>query len=292
MNQQTTDVDFAQWVGNQQSSSDVVSKNPIMALAATLDHDLSEVNSGHVLPELWHWLYFLSPVKQSELGPDGHPVKGAFLPPIALPRRMWAGSQFQFHHPLVVGDRIQRLSTIDKITNKSGQSGELIFVKVKHEISIVDKKTLAITEYHDIVYREAPPSNTAQQNPSTKPITAPTEHDWKVKINANDTLLFRYSALTFNGHRIHYDRRYTTQVEAYPGLVVHGPLIATLLLDIMNQQLGKQAISTFEFKAIKPVFDTHPFYICGKLSDDKRSADLWATDHLNHLTMQATARLT
>lgn len=288
----TTDVDLEQWIGKQHSCTDVVSKNAITALAATLDHQPRQIDDGTALPELWHWLFFLNPAKQSELGADGHPLKGKFLPPIKLPRRMWAGSQLQFHHPIVVGDRIHRVSTIENIAKKSGRSGELIFVRVKHDISILDKELLAITEYHDIVYREAPSKAATPTNNAPENTRAPLDYDWKLEINADDTLLFRYSALTFNSHRIHYDRRYATQVEGYPGLVVHGPLISTLLLDGMNQQLGTQVIAEFEFKALKPLFDTHPFFVCGQLANDKRSVSLWATDHLNHLTMQATVTLT
>ena len=291
MNQQENNVDLLQWIGNQQSCSDVVSKNAIIALAATLDHKHTTIDDGIALPELWHWLYFLNPAKQSELGADGHPIKGNFLPPIKLPRRMWAGSQFQFHHPIVVGDRIHRLSTIENITKKSGRSGELIFVKVKHEISISEKERLALTEYHDIVYREAPPTPSTKANSRTEDTLASLDFDWRLEINADETLLFRYSALTFNSHRIHYDRRYVTQIEGYPGLVVHGPLIATLLLDGMTQQLGKQSIAEFKFTALKPLFDTHPFFVCGKLAGDQRSVNLWATDHRNQLTMQATVTL-
>ena len=291
MNQQENTADLLHWIGNQQTCSDVVTKNAIIALAATLDHKHTTIDDGIALPELWHWLYFLNPAKQSELGADGHPLKGEFLPPIKLPRRMWAGSQFQFHQPIVVGDQIDRLSTIENISKKSGRSGELIFVKVKHEISIVEKKCLALTEHHDIVYREAPATTDALAPPKTEQNIAPLDHDWRLEINADDTLLFRYSALTFNSHRIHYDRRYTTQIEGYPGLVVHGPLIATLLLDAMTQQLGKQSIAEFKFTALKPLFDTHPFFVCGRLADNKQSVNLWATDHLNQLTMQATVTL-
>jgi len=290
MNQNESDVDGLQWIGKQQSCNDVVSTTPILALAATLDHTNTHIEDGAALPALWHWLFFLNPVKQSELGADGHPIKGDFLPPISLPRRMWAGSQFQFHQPIVVGDHLHRLSTIENIIKKSGRSGQLMFVRVKHDISFSENKRLALTEYHDIVYREAP-STTVTSPPPINYIPAPDDYDWKLEINADDTLLFRYSALTFNSHRIHYDRRYATQVEGYPGLVVHGPLIATLLLDGMHRQLGTQAIAEFEFKALKPLFDTHPFFVCGKFAGNKQTVNLWATDHLNHLTMQATVTL-
>jgi 3-methylfumaryl-CoA hydratase len=183
------------------------------------------------LPELWHWLYFLPHARQSEIGPDGHPKRGGFLPPVPLPRRMWAGGRLEWIKPLVVGDAIERTSTIQSVTHKSGRTGDLIFVLVRHEIS--NAAGIALTEEHDIVYRDAPA-------PDDKPVTptaAPSDATWTKTIHPDDVLLFRYSALTFNGHRIHYDRRYVTEVEGYPGLIVHGPLIATLLVDLVRQSI-------------------------------------------------------
>ena len=149
---------------------------------------------------------------------------GGFLPPVALPRRMWAGSQFEFHGPLRVGDALTRVSTIHDISEKSGRTGPLVFVKVRHEIRARDESEIALTEFHDIVYREAPKPDDVAPPPRAAPAKAAWTREWV----PDDVLLFRYSALTFNGHRIHYDRRYVTEVEGYPGLIVHGPLIATL----------------------------------------------------------------
>ena len=182
------------------------------------------------MPYLWHWLFFLPLAQQSEIGPDGHPRRGGLLPPVPLPRRMGAGSDFAFHQPLLVGDRLTRTSTIVDVSEKSGRAGHLIFVKVRHEIRRNGAADVALTEHHNIVYRDAPGPNDVPP----APVAAPGEFSWERRIKADEVLLFRYSALTFNGHRIHYDRKYVTEVEGYPGLIVHGPLIATLLMDLLR----------------------------------------------------------
>jgi len=286
-----------QWIGKQQQSVDTVTAVPIMALRATLDQPDVNVKAGHQLPELWHWLYFLPLARQSEIGADGHPERGGFLPPVPLPRRMWAGSQFTFNQPVRVGDFIKRTSTIENVTHKTGKSGDLVFVRVKHDIKHIDRpqdlnttanNTIAITEFHDIVYRQAPQPDAKPPAPKAAPESA----DWEHLIETDDVLLFRYSALTFNGHRIHYDRRYVTEVEGYPGLIVHGPLIATLLLEQMRKALHDAVITHYEFKALKPVFDTHPFYACGSVKPDNNTVQLWAKDHHGNVTMEAVATIT
>ncbi len=185
-----------QWIGKNELLSDVVTPVPIAALAATLDIDVPKES----LPPLWHWLYFLPIHRQSDLGPDGHPRRGGFLPPVPLPRRMWAGGRLEFHHPLRVGDSITRASKIIDVEFKEGRTGPLVFVLVRHEIS--NAHGIALTEEHDIVYRG--PSAAPPKTP------APADAAWDRAIHPDDVLLFRYSALTFNGHRIHYDRRYAT----------------------------------------------------------------------------------
>ena len=221
------------WIGKAETADDVVTATPHAALSATLDRPCERPDPGTPLPAMWHWLYFLPLYRQSDVGPDGHAKRGGFLPPIPLPRRMWAGSQIQFAKPLRIGDAVTRASTIENVTEKSGRSGPLVFVKVRHEIRRRDDAEIALTEYHDIVYREAPkPGDVAPQ-----PLAAPASSAWERRWVPDDVLLFRYSALTFNSHRIHYDRRYVTEVEGYPGLVVHGPLIATLLLDLLRHQM-------------------------------------------------------
>jgi len=279
--------DLASWIGKTETAHDVVTATPYAALCATLDRPAERPAAGTPLPPLWHWLYFLPLYAQSELGADGHARRGGFLPPVPLPRRMWAGSQFEFHRPLHVGDRLTRVSTIADVAQKSGRSGPLVFVKVRHEISANEETTPALVEFHDIVYREAPKA--ADAGPA--PVAAPAAAQWTRRIVPDDVLLFRYSALTFNGHRIHYDRRYVTQVEGYPGLVVHGPLIATLLLDASRTALPDARITRFEFRAVRPLFDTAAFDVCGARGANGNRVHLWARDDQAFLAMDATATL-
>ena len=278
-------MDLKEWIGRSETVSDSITATPYAALSATLDWPFERPPAGTLLPALWHWLYFLPLARQSDIGPDGHPKRGGFLPPVALPRRMWAGSQLLFHVPLRVGDAISRTSTIVDVTEKSGRTGTLIFVKVRHEIRRQNEEAIAITEFHDIVYREAAkPGDVAPP-----PKQAPAASAWERKWVPDDVLLFRYSALTFNGHRIHYDRRYVTAVEGYPGLVVHGPLIATLLLDLLRHQLPDAELDRYEFRAVRPTFDTNHFFVCGEPQADGKTFRLWAKDHEGWLTMDATA---
>ena len=275
------------WIGRSETLHDQIHPTPVAALSATLDHPAAPVAVGDALPPLWHWLYFLPLHRQSEIGPDGHARRGGFLPPVPLPRRMWAGSQFEFRAPLRVGDAVARRSTIDDVSVKTGRTGTLVFVKVRHELRCNGAADPAIVEAHDIVYRDA-------QRPDDlppPPQPAATGAAWQREILADEVLLFRYSALTFNGHRIHYDRPYVTEVEGYPGLVVHGPLIATLLLDLLRRQLPEAALASFRFKALRPTFDGQPLRVNGQLQDDAKTVKLWAQDHQGWLTMDATATL-
>ncbi|MDE2120520.1 MAG: MaoC family dehydratase N-terminal domain-containing protein, partial [Betaproteobacteria bacterium] len=203
--------DLADWIGRSETRDDVVTAAPVRGLTATLDREPEEVRPGMVLPPLWHWLYFLPSERQTDLGADGHARRGGFLPPVDLPRRMWAGSEFEFRAPVRVGDALSRTSTIVEVTRKQGRSGPLVFVKVRHDIRCNGAADPAIVEFHDIVYRPARQPGDVEPPPVAAP--APV---WKREIVPDDVLLFRYSALTFNGHRIHYDRKYVTEVEGYP----------------------------------------------------------------------------
>jgi 3-methylfumaryl-CoA hydratase len=274
------------WVGKTETLSDTVTAAPVRALSATLDRQDAAPEPGTPLPELWHWLYFLPMARQSGIGPDGHPQRGGFLPPVPLPRRMWAGGRLQWHHqPLQVGDAVTRTSSIASVTHKSGRSGDLVFVLVKHEVR--NARGLALTEEHDIVYR----ANPQPGDPVPAPQPAPAGAAWTREVVPDDVLLFRYSALTFNGHRIHYDRKYVTGVEGYPGLIVHGPLIATLLADLLRRNMPGARLLKFEFRAVRPVFDLWPFKLHGLPSADGKTVSLWTEDHEGWLTMQATATL-
>ena len=277
------------WIGRSETRNDEATAAPVAGLNAMLDRDDPQPLPGSVVPALAHWLYFTPQARQSQIGPDGHARRGDFLPPVPLPRRMWAGGRLEFVHPLRIGDEMLRTSRITGVTIKHGRSGALVFVTLRHEIS--NAKGVALTEEHDIVYRDAP----SPDAPVAEPRTAPVDEDFSRLITADPVLLFRYSALTFNGHRIHYDRSYVTEVEGYPGLVVHGPLIATLLLDLLRSERPQARVARFSFKAFRPVFDTNTFTVCGKADAGPASADrhvqLWARDHDGYLAMQATAEI-
>ena len=279
--------DLQAWIGRSQTVHDVIHPTPVVALTATLDHPAAPAVPGSPLPPLWHWLYFLPMHRQSEIGPDGHARRGGFLPPVPLPRRMWAGSQFDFRAPLRLGDTVARTSTIEDVRSKDGRTGPLVFVKVRHELRCNGAAEPALLEFHDIVYREAQRSDDVAPPPQRARATA----SWQRPVLADEVLLFRYSALTFNGHRIHYDRQYVTEVEGYPGLVVHGPLIATLLMDLLRRQMPDADVARFSFKAVRPTFDLHPFQVNGELGADGKTVKLWAQDHEGWLTMDATATL-
>lgn len=275
------------WTGRTETLTDSITAAPVSGLSATLDRDDAAPVPGTALAPLWHWLYFLPQVRHSGLGPDGHPARGGFLPPVPLPRRMWAGGRLRWeeNNPLVVGDAVQRVSRIESVTHKAGRTGDLVFVLVKHEIS--NARGLALTEEHDIVYRAAPQPG----DPVPPPTAADTGAPWQRTITPDDVLLFRYSALTFNGHRIHYDRQYVTQVEGYPGLIVHGPLIATLLVDLVRRHVPDARLKSFQFKAVRPTFDLHPFGLNGAPAADGKTVRLWGNDHEGFLTMQGSAAL-
>ena len=272
------------WIGRSETARDTITAAPVRGLNATLDHPALAVEAGTTLFPLWHWLYFLPQHRQSEIGTDGHARRGGFLPPVPLPRRMWAGSQFEFRSPLRVGDAVERTSTIADVATKEGRSGKLVFVKVRHEVRRNGGADPAIVEFHDIVYRDA------RKPGDVEPPPMPAEAgEWQREIVPDDVLLFRYSALTFNGHRIHYDRKYVTEVEGYPGLIVHGPLIATLLMDLVRRNAPDAQVATFRFKAVRPTFDLHPFKVHGRREGD--TVKLWAQDHEGWLTMDASATL-
>ena len=270
---------FREWTGRTERREDVVTAAPLVALSALLDRDDPPPREGDAAPPLAHWLYFLPNYRQSEAGPDGHAVKGSFLPPAPLTRRMWAGSRIEFLRPLRVGERVQRLSRIDSVVPKEGRSGPLLFVTVRHEIS--DRDGPVIVDQHDIVFR----GETGLAN-APKP-AAPNE-TWRREIHPDPVLLFRYSAVTFNSHRIHYDQPYVTKVEGYPGLVVHGPLIATLLVDLLRRNRPDVALRGYSFRAVRPLYDTANFWTCGL--PEGSGAKLWTRDAEGAVTMEADAR--
>ena len=278
-----TDINaFANWIGRQEEAKDVIDPRPMRLMQATLDRPVS-AEPGTALPPLWHWLYFSSEAPQNTIGPDGHPMRGDFLPPVTLPRRMWAGGRFTFAKPLRVGETVNKTSTIQDVKTKHGRSGDLCFVTVNHTFHVDDEFRFA--EEHDIVYRDNPAPGALPPTPQP----APEVGDWERRIEPDPVLLFRYSALTFNGHRIHYDRSYCQDVEGYPGLVFHGPLTAILLIDLARENNPDAWISKFSLRAVSPLFDTAPFTIAGRRDADR--VELWARTPQGALAMTATAVL-
>ncbi len=275
---------LSDWIGRRDSRDDVAAVWPAAALAATLDIGNVQPAAGTPLPAGWHWLYFLDTAPQSQLGEDGHPRRGGFLPPVALPRRMWAGGRFEFLRPLRTGETIRRDSEIILIEPKRGRSGDMVFVTVRHTVS--GEHGVAVIEDHDIVYREA--ATAAGAPPRREP--APAQAQWRREVVSDPVLLFRFSALTFNGHRIHYDPEYATRVEHYPGLVIHGPLQTILLLDLCRHHAPQQTLTHFDYRARAPLFHPQTFTVNGTPSSDGTHADLWTADANGNCAMTATAR--
>jgi 3-methylfumaryl-CoA hydratase len=273
------------WVGRTQSVRDVITAVPADLLAASLDRDDPPYREGDALPPNWHRLYFLSAARPGDVGEDGHPARGLFLPPVPLPRRMFAGGRIVWHRPLRVGDAVTRVSEITQVEGKEGRSGHLVFVTMRQRFLIGD--TPAMEETQDIVYREAASASSAAASAVPAVETAP----WQREIRPDPVLLFRYSALTFNGHRIHYDHPYVTQVEGYPERIVHGPLIATFLLDLVRREAPHARVVAFSFRAQRPLFCGAPFTVRGWPSADRRSVRLAAVDGGGATAMSADADL-
>lgn len=277
MTEATLDEDvLRQWVGNKQSATDTLQVEPARLMQATMDRDPS-LNTGDPLPPVWHWLYFLTGAPMSKLGRDGHAALGEFLPPVALPRRMWAGGRLEFTKPVELGETINKSSTIKDIALKHGNSGALAFVTVRHTFTGPEGDE-RFTEEHDIVYREDPKPDA----PKPSPVAPPTTSQYCETVTPSTVQLFRYSALTFNSHRIHYDRDYCKDVEGYPGLIFHGPLTATLLADLAVRRNGSKPLKSFSFRAVAPLFDNAPFTIH---HDDEGLA--WAETPDGGLAMKA-----
>jgi len=264
MNASSTPTDFSAWIGRTEEAHDVLSRNLIQRIAATFGE--ATPADGEPLPPLWQWCFFQDPVPESQLGGDGHPARGGFLPPAANRNRMWAGGRVEFIAPLKVGGQAQRLSTLLNVEEKHGRTGSLLFVTVRHDYS--QDGQLCVREEQDIVYREPNP-------PKLNSGAAPEPGDWSEIIVPTPTLLFRYSAVTFNGHRIHYDYPYVTETEGYPGLVVHGPMIATFSLRSFVRANPDKHVRHFAYRGVRPLNLPTPFHVGGRIVDTDK-AQLWA----------------
>nr|WP_314483137.1 MaoC family dehydratase N-terminal domain-containing protein [uncultured Pseudomonas sp.] len=251
------------WVGRTEEMHDHLSLNLVTRIAATLGEQAPLADEP--LPALWQWCFFQPTVEGSGLGGDGHPARGGFLPPADNRNRMWAGGRIEFHTPLKVGARATRVSTITDVQQKHGKTGSLLFVTVQHDY--LQDGLLAIREEQDIVYREPTPPKLASGDPLP-------EGTWQESVTPTPTLLFRYSAVTFNGHRIHYDWPYATEIEGYPGLVVHGPLMATLSLRAFCRANPAARLQRFAYRGVRPLIAPHPFEVSGRVVAAGR-AELW-----------------
>ena len=270
---------FKDWIGRTETAEDILTPRMAAHMAASLGAEDADLATGEALPVGWQWMVCADGPSASELAPDGLPERGSLLPPIPLPRRMWAGGSMRFHAPLRIGEKVRRTTEVKDITFKEGRSGAIAFVALGYNYS--GEQGLAIEEQQTVAYRaekqegEAPPP----------PVAPPCAAVWRRTIEPDPVLLFRYSALTFNSHRIHYDQPYVTEVEGYPGLLVHGPLIATLLFDLMRRGTDKMP-AQLSYRAMRPLFDTAPFEVCGAPSEDGKACTLWALDPEGAVAMQ------
>jgi 3-methylfumaryl-CoA hydratase len=268
------------WIGRATEVEDDVTQRLADGYRATFEPHLAPVGAGEA-PLGCHWCLAPAIAPMAELGPDGHPAKGLLLPPVPLPRRMWAGGEVETFAPLRIGDRVVRKTTITDIAPKQGRSGPLCFVTLHNELSTA--RGLMIRERHDIVYREAAAPD-AKPAAGVPPPERRATHSWSV--DPTPVMLFRYSALTFNGHRIHYDHPYATGVEGYSGLVVHGPLQATLLFNLAAV-IGGGAPSRFSYRALAPLIGNQTFNVRGLGADGR--VDGWTEGPTGQAHMQADA---
>jgi 3-methylfumaryl-CoA hydratase len=275
--------DFAAWIGRRETVTDALSIEHAARARATFDLQLTGDPALQQLPPLWQWFYFVPTAQQSALDTDGHPQRGGFLPPIPLPRRMFAGSRMQFHHPLVLGREAVREGVIRSVAMKTGRTGTLAFVTVGYQFT--QDGVVCIDEEQDIVYREAGAPVAA---PPVREVRA-EEGVWSATVHPDSRLLFRFSSLTFNAHRIHYDRLYAREEEGYPGLVVHGPLTAVLLSHLVRRQTDRP-IASFSFRGLAPLFDLAPFHLVGRADGDQVVLEALGPDGVAALSAHATLR--
>jgi 3-methylfumaryl-CoA hydratase len=268
-----------EWIGREEKAHDEVTAPAVRRLAALLDLSPDPYRRGTAIPGPWYVVLFGPEARQSTLGPDGHPAKGQFLPPVPLPRRMFAGRRVSFHAPLVIGDEVSRVSRIQAITPKQGRSGAMCFVTVRHEIA--GPRGVAVIEEQDLVYREATPTAPAKREAAP----APPEPEWTQSVTPDPAMVFRYSAITFNAHRIHYDLPYTREKEGYPDLVVNGGLTTSLLWELGTSRTGL-AIASSASRNVKALFVGRPVTLCGRRTAADK-VQVWALDAEGELALEA-----
>jgi 3-methylfumaryl-CoA hydratase len=276
---------YTDWIGNKEVTEEYVSLGPVRKLLATLDDTTTTLKDGDPLPPLWQWMFFVEGAPQSTLGPDGHPPRGGFMPPVTLERRMFAGGRLWFDRPLLIGRDARQVATVKSVSEKEGRSGKLVFVTVAYEVE--QGGTVCLREERDFVYRDpGAPAPRPEIKDQLPPVPAGA---WSRTVTPDPVMLFRYSALTYNGHRIHYDYPYVTEVEHYPGVIVHGPLLATLLADLVRLNSDRR-MTEFSFQARSPIYCIAPFRVVGVPGEDG-TVDLKAEGPEGALSMQASARL-
>ncbi|MEY8876779.1 MAG: MaoC family dehydratase N-terminal domain-containing protein, partial [Leptothrix sp. (in: b-proteobacteria)] len=276
------------WIGPVHTDHDQATLRHARLMAATIARPGAALQAGDALPPLWHWLYFLEGEPPAELGPDGHPARGGFLPPVPLPNRMWAGGRVEFEAAVPLGAEMEKRSQVLRIEHKQGRSGELIFVTVQHEVFVAGRRCLR--EEHDIVYKRPTPAAAPAAATTATPLPAPGAHQRVITPDA--TLLFRYSALTFNGHRIHYDQRYCREVEGYDDLVIHGPLNATLLAGLAAEVAGGlsgRPLRRFDYRNLNPVTLGATLTLHAQPDAQAGQAQLWLHDQHGRVALQASA---
>lgn len=275
--------DLRRWTGRLRTDEDLISARHARLMAMAADFSaVSRIRDAERLPPLWHWIYFLEGLPPAELGPDGHPARGGFLPPVPLPHRMWAGGRVSFVAPIPIGSIVRKESRVLEVEHKTGRSGELVFVTVLHELK-TQQGRLLIREEHDIVYR----GDMLPGKPSSSREAPPSAQFTKV-FTPDSTLLFRYSALTFNGHRIHYDADYCREKEGYENLVIHGPLMATLLA-AFAEEVSQRQIREFSYRAISPALLGGPVTLHASMQEER--VVLYATTESGKVCMQADVML-
>jgi len=275
------------WIGRSETIEDRATLRPVHLYAALRDREETP-KEGDPIGPMGHWFFFKPVAPASKIGPDGHPQRGDFMPPVPLPRRMFGGARTTYHQDLRIGEKMAKTAIITNVVIKEGRTGTLVICTVKNDFS--GENGLAIEEEQDIVYRDNPPTDSKDsRGNSGRTNPAPTDHEWIREITPDPVMLFRYSACTINGHRIHYDRKYVTEVEGYPGLIVHGPLTAGLLLDLAVDNNPGRMLTGFSFQARAPLFDTAPFKVAGKPGADGNAVELWSVTPEGNIGTLATA---
>ncbi len=280
-----TMADLQSWVGRKRVIADEMAAPLVRRMAALTDRRGFTLQKGDAVPPHWLAMLFDDAAPQSELGPDGHPAKGDFLPPVALPRRMLGGRRLCYLAAPCIGDALRRETTITAITPKQGRSGALVFVTLRHDIS--NETGLIATEEQDIAYREAASGEAASSATSAEPIKA----DWREGFSPDPVMLFRYSALGFNGHRIHYDAEYARAVEGYPTLVVNGGLSSLMLLEAALRQVPGGRVTEAEIRTLRPLFCGRPASLCGTAPDAEGRMMLWVEDETGAMALRIAGKI-